>query len=138
MHTQAPVSETLIERIRLRAYELFQARGQQSGHEEEDWYRAEQELLTESPSGAAPSSFPAEAGDLIAERERENEIVRRSSRGPASGREQQRSRGGEAPGVQVTAGHGREAHSTEPVEDFEIDGVEPSAVEAPARSRRHR
>lgn len=141
MQTHAPTTETMIERIRQRAYQLFQARGQEPGHEEEDWYRAERELLAESPPQAGPSSFPAEAGDAIAERERENEIVRRSSRGPASGRSRE-SRGSRSaddpPGVAVTAGHGREAHTTKPEEDFEIDGVDPSAIEAPARSRRHR
>jgi hypothetical protein len=30
--------------IRLRAYELYEARGREGGHEEEDWLRAEEEL----------------------------------------------------------------------------------------------
>ena len=32
------------EEIRQRAYELFEARGGQQGHELEDWLRAEQEI----------------------------------------------------------------------------------------------
>jgi Protein of unknown function (DUF2934) len=30
--------------IRLRAYELYEARGGEDGHEQEDWLRAEEEL----------------------------------------------------------------------------------------------
>ena len=30
--------------IRLRAYELYEARGQEDGHEQEDWFRAKEEL----------------------------------------------------------------------------------------------
>ena len=30
--------------IRLRAYELYEARGCQDGHEEEDWFRAKEEI----------------------------------------------------------------------------------------------
>jgi hypothetical protein len=30
--------------IRLRAYELYEARGQEDGHEQEDWFRAREEL----------------------------------------------------------------------------------------------
>ena len=32
------------EEIRKRAYELFEARGREEGHELEDWLRAEQEI----------------------------------------------------------------------------------------------
>jgi hypothetical protein len=32
------------EQIRLRAYELHEARGRQDGHEREDWFRAKEEL----------------------------------------------------------------------------------------------
>jgi hypothetical protein len=39
---RSPPSE---EEIRLRAYQLFEARGGESGHEQEDWERAERELL---------------------------------------------------------------------------------------------
>ena len=30
--------------IRLRAYELYEARGQEDGHELEDWFRAKEEI----------------------------------------------------------------------------------------------
>lgn len=33
------------EKIRLRAFELYEARGHMDGHQEEDWYQAESELL---------------------------------------------------------------------------------------------
>ena len=37
--------KTLQERIRLRAYELFEARGREHGHDLDDWLRAEAEIL---------------------------------------------------------------------------------------------
>jgi hypothetical protein len=40
------------EEIRNRAYELFEARGREEGHELEDWLRAEEEI-TGRKSGAA-------------------------------------------------------------------------------------
>ena len=44
----APVSnepaEDLEEQIRLRAHELYVARGREDGHELEDWLRAEDEI----------------------------------------------------------------------------------------------
>src|SRR5437868_11483401 len=50
-------SGTLVERTRLisaavahRAYELFEARGSEHGHDCEDWLRAESELLTPIPA----------------------------------------------------------------------------------------
>jgi hypothetical protein len=36
------------EKIALRAYEFYQARGGEAGHELEDWLNAEQELNKES------------------------------------------------------------------------------------------
>ena len=30
--------------IRLRAYELYEARGRKDGHEQEDWFRAKEEM----------------------------------------------------------------------------------------------
>ena len=38
-----PSQETA--RIRDRAYELYESRGRQPGNEEQDWLRAEQEIL---------------------------------------------------------------------------------------------
>jgi HSP20 family molecular chaperone IbpA len=50
-------SGTLVEQTRLipaavahRAYELFEARGSEHGHDCEDWFRAESELLTPLPA----------------------------------------------------------------------------------------
>jgi DUF2934 family protein len=37
-------AEELESQIRLRAYELYQERGGEEGHEVEDWLRAEEEL----------------------------------------------------------------------------------------------
>jgi hypothetical protein len=36
----------LEDQIRLRAYELYEARGQEDGHELEDWYRAKEEITS--------------------------------------------------------------------------------------------
>jgi len=41
----AAESETIQERIRVRAYELYEARGYVDGHHEDDWFQAENELL---------------------------------------------------------------------------------------------
>jgi hypothetical protein len=30
--------------IRLRAYEIYEARGQEDGHDQEDWFRAKEEI----------------------------------------------------------------------------------------------
>jgi hypothetical protein len=35
----------LEEDVRVRAYELYEARGQQDGHDLEDWFRAEDEII---------------------------------------------------------------------------------------------
>jgi hypothetical protein len=37
-------ADDLEQRIRLRAHELYEARGRQDGHELEDWLRAEDEI----------------------------------------------------------------------------------------------
>ena len=39
--------------IRLRAYELYEARGKDNGHELEDWLRAEKEIQVRRSSAAA-------------------------------------------------------------------------------------
>ena len=36
----------LHEQIRVRAYELYESRGREAGKDQEDWLRAEQEILT--------------------------------------------------------------------------------------------
>jgi len=42
------VSEKLQERIQQRAYELYEARGSEPGHEVEDWTKAEAEILKQT------------------------------------------------------------------------------------------
>ena len=41
------------EQIRSRAYELFEARGRENGHDMEDWLRAESEITGNSSKTAA-------------------------------------------------------------------------------------
>jgi hypothetical protein len=41
------------EEIRNRAYELFEARGREEGHELEDWLRAEEEIAGHKSGAAA-------------------------------------------------------------------------------------
>ncbi|MGB8887373.1 MAG: DUF2934 domain-containing protein [Candidatus Korobacteraceae bacterium] len=41
----AQVTEELNERIRQRAYELYEAREREDGHEFEDWLQAEGEVM---------------------------------------------------------------------------------------------
>jgi hypothetical protein len=41
--------EDLQERIRMRAYELFEARNRESGHDLEDWLQAEAEIALTWP-----------------------------------------------------------------------------------------
>ena len=40
-----PTTVTAHNRIRERAYELFESRGRAFGHEQQDWLRAEREIL---------------------------------------------------------------------------------------------
>ena len=42
--TSYPTVEKMSELIRERAYQLFEERGRQSGHELDDWLQAEQEI----------------------------------------------------------------------------------------------
>jgi hypothetical protein len=42
--SEASEAEDLESRIRERAYELYEARGREDGHELEDWIRAEEEV----------------------------------------------------------------------------------------------
>jgi len=46
--SSATAQSNLQERVRQRAYELFQERGGQHGNAEEDWARAEAEILGHS------------------------------------------------------------------------------------------
>ncbi len=40
-----PTTESIQERIRLRAYEIYQARNGAPGDSEGDWYQAEEEIV---------------------------------------------------------------------------------------------
>ena len=40
-----PVTVPSQDVIRARAYELYESRGREAGHDEQDWLRAEQEML---------------------------------------------------------------------------------------------
>jgi len=42
---QEPLRENIEDEIRQRAYELYEERGREEGHHEEDWTRAEEEVL---------------------------------------------------------------------------------------------
>jgi hypothetical protein len=44
----------VIDRIRARAYRIFEERGGEFGHDHEDWLRAEQEVYEELLRGAGP------------------------------------------------------------------------------------
>jgi Protein of unknown function (DUF2934) len=48
----AEVSLELTEIIRTRAYEFYEGRGYEDGHELEDWLRAEGEIIGKKPSAA--------------------------------------------------------------------------------------
>lgn len=45
--------QTTEERIRTRAYELFEERGREEGHDWEDWFRAEEEITVRKTSSVA-------------------------------------------------------------------------------------
>jgi hypothetical protein len=45
--TSDPHDLELEDQIRLRAYELYEERGREDGHEQEDWFRAKEELTIE-------------------------------------------------------------------------------------------
>jgi hypothetical protein len=42
--SRGEVEENVEEQIRIRAYELFEARGREAGHDLEDWLEAEAEI----------------------------------------------------------------------------------------------
>jgi DUF2934 family protein len=46
-------AETDEEQIRIRAYELYEARGCEDGHDVEDWLRAEAEISSRAERAAA-------------------------------------------------------------------------------------
>jgi hypothetical protein len=46
-------AEENLERIRDRAYELYEARGREDGHDQEDWLEAEAEITGRAERAAA-------------------------------------------------------------------------------------
>ena len=46
-------AEAVAEQIRIRAYELYEARGRADGHDTEDWLEAEAEITGRSERAAA-------------------------------------------------------------------------------------
>jgi hypothetical protein len=51
----APSSDPLIEKIRLRAFELYERRGETHGQDAEDWFEAERQIRTEVANGFSGS-----------------------------------------------------------------------------------
>jgi hypothetical protein len=49
------------EYIRLRAYHIYEERGRQDGHDQEDWYQAESEILGKKPAISEPEVKAEEA-----------------------------------------------------------------------------
>ena len=45
--------QDLDQQIRLRAYQLYEARGREDGHELDDWLRAEEEITSKKVKTAA-------------------------------------------------------------------------------------
>jgi Protein of unknown function (DUF2934) len=50
--TTEPQELDLENQISLRAYELYEARGREDGHEQEDWLRAEEEITSKKVGSA--------------------------------------------------------------------------------------
>ena len=48
-----PSAAELLEQIRLRAYELFEQRGRNEGHELDDWLQAEAEVMERAAKTSA-------------------------------------------------------------------------------------
>ena len=51
--TSDPQDIELEDQIRMRAHELYEARGSESGHDMEDWLRAEEEIREKKARTAA-------------------------------------------------------------------------------------
>ncbi len=49
--SSSPATEALLERIKQRAFELYEARGRVDGKNEEDWANAEREIRENSQLG---------------------------------------------------------------------------------------
>jgi hypothetical protein len=62
--------ERVLDMIRMRAYEIYQMRGETPGHEAEDWFRAEVEvigfIIDQEPGAASESAQPIESSAVSA------------------------------------------------------------------------
>jgi hypothetical protein len=54
-------SQNLEEQIRSRAYELYEARGREDGHETEDWFRAESGMTSKGSKTAVESDMTSKS-----------------------------------------------------------------------------
>jgi Protein of unknown function (DUF2934) len=59
-------SQNLEEQIRCRAYELYEARGREDGHDTEDWFRAESEMTSRGSKTAAESQMTSKSSKTAA------------------------------------------------------------------------
>jgi hypothetical protein len=50
LHPTTPITELAHQEIRVRAYELFEQRGREPGHDLDDWLQAEAELVMPTQS----------------------------------------------------------------------------------------
>ena len=50
---QRSMNDNVEDQIRMRAYELYEARGFVDGHDVEDWYQAQEELLDRGKTSRA-------------------------------------------------------------------------------------
>jgi len=59
---QSPVPSQ--DKVRARAYELFESRGRKPGQDKQDWFRAEQEILNPGGNRTTSTSVRTPAGRL--------------------------------------------------------------------------
>jgi DUF2934 family protein len=52
------------DKVRARAYELFESRGRKPGQDKQDWFRAEQEILNRAGKQTTSTTVRASAGVL--------------------------------------------------------------------------
>ena len=53
MRARSEDSNIVLEQIAKRAYELYEARGRENGHDLEDWLRAESEIMGRAAKAAS-------------------------------------------------------------------------------------
>lgn len=59
---QSPVPSQ--DKVRARAYELFESRGRKPGQDKQDWFRAEQEILNRGGNQTTSTAVRTPAGRL--------------------------------------------------------------------------